>query len=84
MLVLDDLLVRPFVSFLDVLHSMAVEELYDVEAIRNDIKENELMYDIGERTHEEYEARKTELESELELAEEARERLGGSQIEVKR
>ncbi|PSP71200.1 protein gvpG, partial [Halobacteriales archaeon QH_9_66_26] len=37
MFVVDDLLVRPFVSLINVVHAMAIEELYDTEAIRDDI-----------------------------------------------
>lgn len=84
MIVLDDLLVRPFVSLLDVLHTVAVEELYDVEEIRDDIKENRLLYEIGERSEEEYRQRKEELEEELELAEAIRDELTSGKLEVKR
>ena len=58
MILVDDLLVRPFFSLLGILHSMAVEELYDVESIRNEMKENRLLYELGERSDEEYERRK--------------------------
>lgn len=74
---IDDLLVRPFVGLLDVLHDMAVWELYDVEAIRDEIKENRLLYEIGDRSEEEYLRRKAELEARLDEAEEARETLRG-------
>lgn len=83
MFVLDDLLVRPFVSILNVLHSMAVQELYDVESIHEDIKENRLLFELGERSAEEYRTRQSELEAELEVAEAAREQLSG-RVEVKR
>lgn len=77
MILLDDLLVKPFVSLLNVLHDMAIEEMYDVESIQDDLKENQLLYELGERTPEEYERRKAELEEELKLAERAREQLSG-------
>jgi hypothetical protein len=32
MLIVDDLLVRPFFSLLDILHAMTLRELYDTEA----------------------------------------------------
>ncbi|WP_267643772.1 gas vesicle protein GvpG [Haloarchaeobius amylolyticus] len=82
MLLVDDLLVRPFVSLVGVLHDMALEELYDVDAIRDDIKENQLLYELGQRSTAEYEARREELEAELALAKEAREQLG-DRVEVK-
>ena len=52
MFIVDDLLVRPFVSLLNVVQAMAVEELYDTEAIRDDIKENRLLFEVGERSRE--------------------------------
>jgi hypothetical protein len=83
MFLLDDLLVRPLVSIADVIHAVAIEELYDIETIRNDIKENRLLYELGERSHDEYERRKDELETQLDLAEQAHENLRGK-VEVKR
>lgn len=77
MLLVDDILVKPFVSLLNVLHDMAIEELYDVESIQDDLKENQLLYELGERSPEEYERRKAKLEEELRLAERAREQLSG-------
>lgn len=83
MFLLDDLLVRPLVSIADVIHAVAIEELYDVETIRNDIKENRLLYELGERSQDEYERQKDELETQLDLAEQAHENLRGK-VEVKR
>ena len=83
MFVVDDLLVRPFVSLLNVVHAMAIEELYDTEAIRDDIKENRLLFEIGERSREAYEERRAELERQLDVAEQARENLQGK-VEIKR
>jgi hypothetical protein len=82
MLLVDDVLLKPFVSVLDALHSMAIEELYDVEAIRDDLKENQLLYELGERSEAEYERRRAALENELEIARAARETLAGK-VEVK-
>ena len=83
MFVLDDLLLRPFVSLLDVIHAMAVQEMYDVETIRDDIKENQLLYELGERTTEEYEQRKEELNAELKYAQRMREKLRRKPVEVR-
>lgn len=83
MIVVDDLLVRPFFSILNSIHALALDELYDVEAIKDDIKENELLYDLGERSETEYERRKAELEAELQVAETASEQLSGKQIQVR-
>jgi hypothetical protein len=82
MLLVDDLLVKPFVSVLDLLHTLALNELYDVSAIRDEMKENRLLFELGERSREEYERRRTELERELELAEEVR-RQTSRRFEVK-
>ena len=82
MLLVDDLLLRPIISVAKVIHSMAIEEMYDVEGIQNDIKENRLLYEVGERSEEEYEARRHELERQLEVAREARETLS-DKVEVK-
>lgn len=75
MLVVDDLLIRPFFSLIDILHAMAVEEAYDVDAIQDEIKENRLLYELGERDREEYARRKERLEANLQLAEEMHEKL---------
>jgi hypothetical protein len=75
MFLLDDIFLWPFRNVVDVLHSLAVQEMYDPESVRSDIKENQLLYELGELSEEEYERRRAELEAELEAAERARERL---------
>lgn len=84
MFVLDDLLLRPFVGIVDAIHTIALEELYDVEGIQDELKENQLLYELGERSDAEYEATKAALEEELEIAREVRERLSSGRVEVKR
>ena len=84
MIVLDDLLIRPFVGLLDTLHSLALSELYDIESIQNELKENQLLYEVGERSEDVYERRKQELEEELELAERVHEELTSGKVQVKR
>ena len=81
--IVDDLLVRPFVSILDALHALAVQELYDVEEIRDEMKENRLLYELGERSEAEYERERRRLEEELEIAEQAREQLRNKTIQVR-
>jgi hypothetical protein len=83
MFLVDDLLVRPLLSIFEIIHSMAIEQMYDTSAIRDEMKENRLLYELGERTEEEYERRKAELEAQLDVAERAREQLSG-RVEVKR
>lgn len=82
MFILDDVLVKPFTSILDVLHTMALNELYDTAAIQDELKENRLLYEIGERSQAEYEERRDELEFQLEMAEQVKARMG-DRIEVK-
>lgn len=83
MFLVDDLLVRPLLSIFEIIHSMAIEQMYDTSAIRDEMKENRLLYELGERTETEYEERKAELEAQLDIAERAREQLSG-RVEVKR
>ncbi|WP_435154187.1 gas vesicle protein GvpG [Haladaptatus sp. DFWS20] len=84
MILVDDLLLRPLVSIADVLHSLAVSEMYDVAGIQDELKETHLLYELGELSHEEYEEQKAALETRLEVAEEAHERLRSGKVEVKR
>ncbi|WP_255167830.1 gas vesicle protein GvpF [Natrononativus amylolyticus] len=83
MFILDDLLFRPFVGIIDALHTIALDELYDVRALEDELKENQLLYELGERDRAEYERRKEELEAELEIAREAHEQLSSGRVEVK-
>lgn len=84
MFVLDDLLFRPLISLADVLHTMALDEMYDRQEIRDEIKENRLLYELGERSEEAYERRDEELRRQLEVAERVHEELASGKIEVKR
>ncbi|MDS0474882.1 gas vesicle protein GvpF [Natrinema sp. 1APR25-10V2] len=84
MFVLDDLLFRPFMGIVNALHSIALDEMYDVEAIQDELKENQLLYELGERSEAEYRRRKDELEAELETARDVHERLSSGRVEVKR
>lgn len=82
MFIVDDLLVQPFVSILDAIHTLAVTEMYDIEGIQSDLKENQLLYELGERSEAEYTERKAELEAELEAAEQAHEQLNNKNIQI--
>ncbi|MXV61441.1 protein gvpG [Natronorubrum sp. JWXQ-INN-674] len=83
MFVLDDLLIRPFVGIVDTLHTMALSEMYDIDALEDELKENQLLYELGERSEEEYQRRKDELEAEIEIAREVHEKLASGRVEVK-
>jgi hypothetical protein len=61
---------------------MALNEMYDTAAIRDDLKENQLLYEVGERSEATYEERKQELELQLEMAEQIQSQMSG-RIEVK-
>lgn len=82
MIIVDDLLVRPFVSIIEAIHTLALSELYDVEQIEDELKENQLLYELGERPEEEYERRRGELQEELEVAREVHQQLRSKQIQV--
>lgn len=82
MFILDDILIKPFTSVLDILHTMALNEMYDTAAIRDDLKENQLLYEVGERSEATYRERKQELEMQLEMAEQIQSQMSG-RIEVK-
>jgi hypothetical protein len=82
MLVVDDLLVQPFVSLVEIIQTMALDEMYDVQSIRDEIKENQLLYEIGERSEADYRSRKETLEAELTIAEQVRAQVE-DRIEVK-
>lgn len=74
---IDDLLVRPFMGLLEILHDLSIREQYDEEAIRDALKENRLLYEVGNRSESEYERQKETLEAELEAAQQAKEQLRG-------
>lgn len=82
MFIVDDILFQPIISILDAIHTLAVTEMYDIEGIQNDLKENQLLFELGERSESEYAERKRELEAELETAELARDQLEGKNIQI--
>lgn len=82
MFLLDDLLVKPFMSVLTVIQALAIEERYDREEIKNDLKENRLLFELGDRSRTEYEHRLEELQTQLDVAKQAHETLS-DKIQVK-
>ncbi len=46
----------------------AYTEMYDVEEINNSMKENRLLYELGERTEDEYKRKNEELNHKLKMA----------------
>ncbi|MFH1365642.1 MAG: gas vesicle protein GvpG [archaeon] len=68
-----------------VLNSMkdyALRELYPLEKIQNQIKENRLLYEFGEISKDEYKNREAELIEKLRIAQKVREMSVESKIDV--
>lgn len=79
MFLIDDLLLRtagvslkPFdmLWMLELLRDYALKEKYNIQMIGNQIKENRLLFEIGEITKEEYEEKNEQLIEERKRAEE--------------
>lgn len=69
---IDDIILAPlklFTQIVDKIRERAEQEMYDPEMIRAALKEEELLYEAGEITEEEYEKRKSSLMRRLERAE---------------
>ncbi len=58
---------------LELLRDLAYKEMYNPEEIKDQIKENRLLYEFGEITEEEYREKDDELLSRLKLAKRAEE-----------
>jgi hypothetical protein len=78
MFILDDLLLRAlgisvpgldFVSTLELLENLAYKELYNPENIKNQIKENQMLYEFGEISKYEFENTKSRLMEQLKFIE---------------
>ncbi len=78
MFLIDDFLI--WLS--ELMRDYALKEKYNVEAINNQIKENRLLFEIGEITEKEYKEKHELLLGELETAKEVTERLPKN-IEIK-
>lgn len=81
-LIIDDILLRtlglsvpPFdmLWLLETLQDFAVREAYNPEEIQNKMKENRMLYEMGKKEKEEYEARHEKLQEDLRRAKKARE-----------
>jgi len=80
--IIDDIFLRmlgisipPFdmIWLFETVQDFAVREAYDPEKISDSIKENLMLYELGEITKEEYERANAELLEALEIAKRARE-----------
>ena len=80
--IIDDIFLRmlgisipPFdmIWLFEQIRDLAVREAYDPEKIGNAIKENQMLFELGEITKEEYERKHAELTEMLKIAQRARE-----------
>lgn len=79
---IDDLILRMFgisipsfdlIWLLEQIRDLAIRDMYDPEKISDRIKENSILYELGEITKEEYEQARDELMDKLKLARRVRE-----------
>lgn len=90
MLIIDDLLkslkvlVKPFdvIWIMQLLRDYALKEKYNIKQINNQIKENRLLFEIGEITEKDYKEKHKLLLEELETAKEVLEKLS-KDIEIR-
>lgn len=76
-LLIDDIFLRmvgvslgplDLIWILEQIRDYAYQEAYNLEKITEEMKENDLLYELGEITEEEYERRRSELMERLKLA----------------
>lgn len=66
MFLIDDITIGPMVSLFKYIQDFALMEMYDPGKINDRIKENRLLYELGEITREEYEKANAQLLEKLE------------------
>ena len=76
MLLIDDFVI--WIS--ELMRDYALKEKYNIKNINNQIKENRLLFEIGEMTEEEYKEKHELLLEELEKAKEVTEKLSNVEI----
>jgi len=78
MFLLDDILLKmlgisipglDLISNIEIIRDFAYRELYNLDKIKNKIKENQMLYEFDELSMEEYEEKRTELMKQLKFAE---------------
>jgi hypothetical protein len=78
MFFLDDILLKmlgisipglDLISNIEIIRDFAYRELYNLDKIKNKIKENQMLYEFDELSMEEYEEKRTELMKQLKFAE---------------
>jgi hypothetical protein len=74
-------LIDDFVMWIsELMTDYALKEKYNIKNINNQIKENRLLFEIGEMTEEEYKEKRELLLEELEKAKEVMEKLSNVEI----
>ena len=76
MIIIDDFVI--WIS--ELMRDYALKEKYNIKNINNQIKENRLLFEIGEMTEEEYKEKHELLLGELEKAKEVTEKLSNVEI----
>ena len=70
--VLDDLVytltIKPWVFMMEIIYKHSLKEMYPLDKINDALKEDRLLYEFGELTTKEYNARKKGLMEKLEMA----------------
>jgi hypothetical protein len=91
MFILDDILLRmlgisvpglDFFSTLELVKNVAYNELYNPEKIKNKIKENQMLYEFGEISRDEFEETKSELMEQLKFVERFKEMNLSARIDI--
>ena len=91
MFILDDILLRmlgisvpglDFFSTLELVKNVAYKELYNPEKIKNKIKENQMLYEFGEISRDEFEETKSRLMEQLKFVERFKEMNLSARIDI--
>jgi len=89
MILIDDLILRAFgislkpfdlIWIMELMHDYALKEKYNLKKINNQMKENSLLFEIGEISKEEYNEKKELLIERLKKAKQIMENLSEVQI----
>ncbi len=84
--IIDDLLynitIGPWIFLLEQIRNHALREMYPLEKINNQIKENRLLFELGETTKQEYEAKNKDLLEKRQMAERIAEETGKVELNI--
>jgi hypothetical protein len=91
MFILDDFLLRmlgisipglDLISTLELVKNLAYKELYNPEKIKNNIKENQMLYEFGEISRDDFEETKSRLMEQIKFIERFEEMNIGVRIDI--